>query len=129
MSIYKQRWVEIAQLLFLSCSLIKHSWSLYGHCLYHRVREFERVLQNPVINLKELRSLCFNGIPDDTYSFRSLCWKLLLGYLPENQAKWKSTLQGKRDCYQQLLGEIFCPLILIVADFHTFFVPLKNQTK
>lgn len=53
--------------------------------------------------------MCFNGIPDDSYAFRSLCWKLLLGYLPENQAKWKSTLQGKRECYQQLLDEMITP--------------------
>uniref|UniRef100_A0A336M0R4 TBC1 domain family member 13 n=1 Tax=Culicoides sonorensis TaxID=179676 RepID=A0A336M0R4_CULSO len=74
-----------------------------------RVREFERVLECPVINLKELRTLCFNGIPDDSYAFRSLCWKLLLGYLPENRSKWKSTLQSKRECYRQLLDEMITP--------------------
>lgn len=90
----------------------------YNKLLFHyRVREFERVLQSPVINLKELRSVCFNGIPDDSYSFRSLCWKLLLGYLPENQAKWKTTLQGKRECYQQLLGETLLSSVLKVKVF------------
>jgi hypothetical protein len=46
------------------------------------------------------------GIPDSN-GLRSLCWKLLLGYLGPKKATWGSTLKRKRDLYQQFIGKTF----------------------
>lgn len=57
------------------------------------------------INFEKLRKLCFNGIPD-TPGVRSLCWKLLLNYLPLRKKEWSSFLDKQRNTYMQYLNEI-----------------------
>lgn len=59
----------------------------------------------PVIDLEKLRSLCFNGIPDEA-GVRSLCWKLLLNYLPLKKQEWTSFLEKQRNNYKQYVNEI-----------------------
>ncbi|KAJ6638098.1 TBC1 domain family member 13 [Pseudolycoriella hygida] len=92
-----------------------------------RVKAFEDLLGNDEISLEKLRKLCFNGsmimwvlslisclqfsfagIPD-TNGFRSLCWKLLLGYLTPKRAEWSVLLKTKRDLYRQLINEMVIP--------------------
>jgi ribosomal protein L31 len=36
-----------------------------------------------------LRSLSFRGIPSEVKGLRPLVWKILLGYLPKETAKWE----------------------------------------
>ncbi|KAH8327680.1 hypothetical protein KR074_008819, partial [Drosophila pseudoananassae] len=75
-----------------------------------RVKEFEDVLAPPQdeIDLKQLRRLAFNGVPD-VQSFRALSWKLLLGYLAPKRSTWASTLAQKRALYKQFIEELVLP--------------------
>ncbi|XP_017026431.1 TBC1 domain family member 13 [Drosophila kikkawai] len=75
-----------------------------------RVKEFEDVLAAPqdLIDLKQLRQLTFNGVPD-VQSFRALSWKLLLGYLGPRRSSWASTLAQKRALYRQFIEELVLP--------------------
>ncbi|XP_020816220.1 TBC1 domain family member 13 isoform X2 [Drosophila serrata] len=75
-----------------------------------RVKEFEDVLAAPqdLIDIKQLRKLTFNGVPD-VQSFRALSWKLLLGYLGPRRSSWTSTLTQKRALYQQFIEELVLP--------------------
>ncbi|EDV39702.1 uncharacterized protein Dana_GF10155 [Drosophila ananassae] len=75
-----------------------------------RVKEFEDVLAPPQdeIDLKQLRRLAFNGVPD-VQSFRALSWKILLGYLGPKRSSWASTLAQKRALYKQFIEELVLP--------------------
>ncbi|KAK2827747.1 hypothetical protein Q7C36_018673 [Tachysurus vachellii] len=47
----------------------------------NRIQEFKTALSEEKLDLKALRELCFAGIPFEG-GIRSLCWKILLNYLP-----------------------------------------------
>ncbi|XP_033892768.3 TBC1 domain family member 13-like isoform X2 [Acipenser ruthenus] len=70
-----------------------------------RIQEFKVALSQPQINLKNLRELCFSGIPFEG-GLRALCWKILLNYLPTEQAIWDSFLKKQREIYAQFLREM-----------------------
>lgn len=63
-----------------------------------------QLFSNPVINLKELRDSCPDGIPS---SFRARCWRLLSGYIPPNLAKSTEELAIKRKEFQRLCKQHF----------------------
>ncbi|XP_055631516.1 TBC1 domain family member 13 [Toxorhynchites rutilus septentrionalis] len=73
-----------------------------------RVAGLEDILQQDVIDMKLLREFCFNGIPDCS-SLRSLCWKLLLGYLGPKRETWSATFVKKRELYKQFIDEMVIP--------------------
>mmetsp|Transcript_11965 Transcript_11965/g.51343 ORF Transcript_11965/g.51343 Transcript_11965/m.51343 type:complete len:371 (+) Transcript_11965:120-1232(+) len=58
--------------------------------------KFERLLLEPVVNLQELQKLVWNGCPPGR---RSICWKLLLGYLPQSSGRRVEVLSRKREEY------------------------------
>lgn len=70
-----------------------------------RIKEFEDLLKEDVINLKELKQLAFSGIPDDLGK-RALIWRLLLNYLPAEKAQWTCLLEEKRQLYKQFIEEM-----------------------
>lgn len=70
-----------------------------------RLKDLDQVLESEVIDLSKLREFCFNGIPD-VKGYRSLCWRLLLNYLPCDRNKWDEQLDHHRKLYQQWLDEI-----------------------
>lgn len=70
-----------------------------------RLKEFDTVLDQDVINLETLKKLSFHGIPD-SQGKRALCWRLLLGYLPVEKAQWNSVLQEKRELYKHFIDEM-----------------------
>jgi len=70
-----------------------------------RVALLNTVLSSQKIDIAKLRELCFEGIPDK-YGFRSLCWKILLNYLPSDKSKWKAILEKERGMYQKYIEEI-----------------------
>lgn len=84
---------------------------------YRRLSLFNDLLyRSPAIDLKKLRTACFEmGIPDD-YNYRSLAWKLLLGYIGTDREQWSETLTQKRKLYENFINE------LILTD------PLQHQT-
>ncbi|CAH0391162.1 unnamed protein product [Bemisia tabaci] len=70
-----------------------------------RLQEFKELLDAPKIDLKRLKALSFNGVPDE-HGHRALCWRLLLNYLPPERAQWDSILERKRKLYQQFIEEM-----------------------
>lgn len=73
-----------------------------------RVAGLEDILQQDVIDLKLLRDFCFYGIPDCN-GLRSLCWRLMLGYLGPRKDTWSATLTKKRELYKQFIEEMVIP--------------------
>jgi len=73
--------------------------------LKERVTAFEEIVKGPVIDLKRIGELSFDGIPEWT-SLRSLCWKLLLGYLPNDRSQWVEVLLQKRELYHNWSTEL-----------------------
>lgn len=72
-------------------------------------------MKDAIIDTKKLSSVCFsNGLPDD-HTYRSLAWKILLNYLPNDRSEWDRTLAKKRNDYHNFVQD------LIFAD------PLQNQ--
>jgi hypothetical protein len=53
-----------------------------------------------IVNMAELKSLCWNGIPPP---HRPLAWKILLRYLPTNKARRSQTLARKRAEYKDAI--------------------------
>ncbi|XP_063633283.1 TBC1 domain family member 13 [Cydia splendana] len=70
-----------------------------------RIKLFEEMLDNDVIDISSLRKLAFNGIPDDK-GLRSLVWKILLHYVPQEKNIRETTLVNKRQLYKQYINEI-----------------------
>lgn len=68
----------------------------------YREISFDKVLSKPVVNLNELRKLCWNGIPDE---HRPIAWKILLGYLPTNSSRRSAVLQRKRSEYKDAVSK------------------------
>lgn len=58
------------------------------------------LLQQPTINLSDLRRLCWHGCPVEV---RATCWKLLLGYTPTTNSRLSKTLFNKRAEYARIL--------------------------
>ena len=65
-----------------------------------KVEDLVKILSAPIININKLRSLCFYGIPDEINGLKSLCWKVLLGYLPKNRSEWQAVLDEDRKNYE-----------------------------
>lgn len=66
-----------------------------------RVINFMKILGKRRINMLMLRSLSFRGIPNDVPSLRPIVWRVLLGYLPRETAKWDQTLRHQRQSYEE----------------------------
>lgn len=67
---------------------------------------FIQALQMPELNLQVIRSLSFNGIPDEIKGLRSLCWRLLLNYLPKDKSKnWHTILEQNHSNYESFIKE------------------------
>ncbi|KAJ4846024.1 hypothetical protein Tsubulata_002539 [Turnera subulata] len=62
-------------------------------------------LSRKVINMRELRRIASQGIPDGA-GIRSTVWKLLLGYLPPDRSLWSSELAKKRSQYKHFKEEL-----------------------
>ncbi|CAL1384498.1 unnamed protein product [Linum trigynum] len=62
-------------------------------------------LSKKVVNVKELRKIASQGLPDGA-GIRSTVWKLLLGYLPPERSQWSSELAKKRSQYKIFKDEL-----------------------
>eukprot|EP00040_Diaphanoeca_grandis_P027135 m.153757 g.153757 ORF g.153757 m.153757 type:complete len:418 (+) comp30846_c3_seq1:220-1473(+) len=71
----------------------------------NRAEEFKAALDVPELDLKKIRKLCHNGIPE-LPGMRSKYWKILLNYLPLETAKWQSTLDKQRGLYVEFMREL-----------------------
>eukprot|EP01147_Barroeca_monosierra_P003765 gene3765-6288_t len=70
-----------------------------------RVKEVEKLLEKDIIDIEALRAFAHAGIPDRP-GLRALIWKLLLGYLPPERAKWDSVLSAQRATYKEFLSTL-----------------------
>eukprot|EP00095_Tigriopus_kingsejongensis_P005856 maker-scaffold38_size502422-snap-gene-0.14 protein:Tk05856 transcript:maker-scaffold38_size502422-snap-gene-0.14-mRNA-1 annotation:"tbc1 domain family member 13" len=70
-----------------------------------RVRDFDDILNADNVDREPLRHLAFEGIPEGS-GRRSLSWRILLNYLPEERSSWTDYLGKKRKLYQQFLDEM-----------------------
>ncbi|KAF1810772.1 RabGAP/TBC [Eremomyces bilateralis CBS 781.70] len=69
-----------------------------------RIDKFKRLLQTSNINISELRSLSWSGIPPEV---RAMSWQLLLGYLPSNAERRVAVLERKRKEYLEGVRQAF----------------------
>jgi len=58
------------------------------------------------VSLADLRRIASQGIVDQG-SHRSVAWRILLGYLPENRKEWPAVLEEKRFLYNELVHKVF----------------------
>ena len=68
----------------------------------YQEKQFEKVIEADVVSMSDLRKLGWNGIPP---VYRARAWKILLGYLPTNQARRQQTLQRKRSEYKDAMAQ------------------------
>lgn len=69
-----------------------------------RLAKFTRLLDEPVVDLEALRELAWSGVPP---GLRSLCWRLLLGYLPPGRERREGVLARRRREYRDLLPDYY----------------------
>jgi len=76
-----------------------------------RIKNILQLLKAPKIDTPALEALCFNGIPDECSSLRSLCWKIFLGYLPSTTSRWEKSLADHRKNYAQYIDDFYTRLV------------------
>ena len=70
-----------------------------------RLEEFAKLLDSSIVNIEKLKDLAWDGIPLSKYlvlnvlEYRSVCWKLLLKYMPTNKDNQEQSLNRKRRDY------------------------------
>lgn len=70
----------------------------------YKISSFERCINAPVIDLRHLRTLSWNGIPTE---YRAITWKLLLGYMPANSSRQKACIRKRREEYRKGLENYY----------------------
>ncbi|XP_059093777.1 TBC1 domain family member 13-like isoform X1 [Tigriopus californicus] len=70
-----------------------------------RVQEFDDLLNSTCVDREKLKKFAFEGIPEGA-GRRSLSWRILLNYLPEERSTWNGVLTQQRKLYQQFLDEM-----------------------
>eukprot|EP01022_Parablepharisma_sp_SALTPOND_P032312 TRINITY_DN838_c0_g1_i12.p2 TRINITY_DN838_c0_g1~~TRINITY_DN838_c0_g1_i12.p2 ORF type:complete len:442 (+),score=44.95 TRINITY_DN838_c0_g1_i12:95-1327(+) len=78
---------------------------------HERTGLFLKILNRPKINLVCLRSFSFRGIPSECIGIRGIIWRLLLGYLPPETARWESFLEAKQKEYLTLYNQTKIPSV------------------
>ena len=61
------------------------------------------------INREALETQCFQGIPSECNGLRSLCWKILLDYLPLFPNQWRGSLITSRKNYESHINTHVIP--------------------
>ena len=57
-----------------------------------------------VLKKNQIKSLCFEMIPDICKRIRPLCWRILLGYLPEDKSKWSVVEENNKKLYEDYIN-------------------------
>ena len=58
------------------------------------------VLNENIIDVRKVKAFLAEGIPDEAAELREYCWKIILGYLPEEKDQWESKVQKQTATYQ-----------------------------
>jgi hypothetical protein len=80
------------------------------------ILEIIKVLNSNNINLLQLKQNIIKGILDVSPSLRSLCWKILLKYIPLNIEIWEQFLDKKREEYELLKKKIYKKKLLKIKN-------------
>jgi TBC1 domain family member 13 len=72
-----------------------------------------KILGKRRINMIMLRSLSFRGIPNEVQGLRSVVWRVLLGYLPRETAKWEQYLKQQKLIYDEWKKDLIVEPYLI----------------
>ena len=62
----------------------------------YTIRQFEGALDAENVDLGRLRKLAWTGIP---WTYRTMTWQILLGYMPTNKSRRDATITRKRKDY------------------------------
>ena len=73
-----------------------------------KVEKLLNVLNAEVINMERLKECLAEGIPDEAALIREYSWKLILGYLPSQKAKWQESIEKSTKTYEGLV-QMFLP--------------------
>jgi hypothetical protein len=71
-----------------------------------------KTINSNKIDFLKLRKLCFDGIPDDLPSLRSLLWKIFFKEIPLNINEWEEVIEEKRSKYNSIKDNIMVKLEL-----------------
>jgi hypothetical protein len=66
------------------------------------------VLNEEVVEIKQLKAFLGEGIPDEAAIIREYCWKIILGFLPEEKCQWENRIQKQVQTYHEFI-EMFLP--------------------
>ena len=66
------------------------------------------VLNQPVVDVAQLKHYLSQGIPDEAPIIREYCWKIILDYLPEDTTKWPARVAKQTETYRSLI-QMFLP--------------------
>ena len=73
--------------------------------LSKKVNGLVKVLNSENVNIKQLRAFLAEGIPDEAAIVREYCWKIILGYLPEEKHLWESKIEKQDKTYHEFVKE------------------------
>jgi hypothetical protein len=77
-----------------------------------------KILNKRRINMTMLRSLAFRGIPSEVTLLRPIVWRVLLGHLPKETAKWEQTMREQRVIYDDWKKDLIVEPYLIDGAAH-----------
>ena len=66
------------------------------------MKKINKICSQDFIVIDELRNICWNGIPFEDSLIRAECWKILLGLYPLKKELKLSTIQRKKDEYDDM---------------------------
>lgn len=61
------------------------------------------IISNDIVNINQLKKICWNGIPSELGYIHSEVWKYLLKYYPEKKSKKQEIINKQRQAYIDIL--------------------------
>jgi len=97
------------------------------HTFKERVSQFEAAIKMDIIDFQTIQKLAFSGIPDSP-GLRSIFWKLLLSYLPQERNQWQEILHRNRNVYKDWIVELITdPRKNMIQDDHPLNTSQSSQ--
>ena len=67
-----------------------------------KIKKIKKICSQNFISIEELKNICWQGLPYEDPEIRAECWKYLLGLYPLNNELKLSTIQRKKDEYNDM---------------------------
>lgn len=67
-----------------------------------KIKKIKQICSQNFISIEELKNICWQGLPYEDPAIRAECWKYLLGLYPLNNELKTSTIQRKKDEYNDM---------------------------